>query len=78
MHKGALDLVQKTFVSELAVKEFRASTLGGFEMIIGLCALPASLGAGLLWDRVGFITPFYLSIGLTFISMLLLLFLKEK
>jgi len=78
LHKGALDPVQKTLVAELAPKEFRASTLGGFEMIIGLCALPASLGAGLLWDRVGFITPFYLSLGLTVISIIMLLFLKEN
>ena len=78
LHKGALDPVQKTLVAELAPKEFRASTLGGFEMVIGLCALPASLGAGLLWDKVGFIAPFYLSLGLTIISMIMLLFLKEK
>ncbi len=78
IHKGALEPVQKAFVSELAPKEYRASSLGGYQMVIGLCALPASLLAGLLWDRVSIATPFYLSLGLTLVALLLLVFVKEK
>ena len=78
LHLAALDPVQTTFVSELAPKKFRASAIGGFEMAIGLCALPASLGAGLLWDAFGVGVPFALSLGLTVIAMIMLLFVKEK
>lgn len=78
MHKGALEPVQKAFVSELAPKEYRASSLGGFQMVIGLCALPASLIAGLLWDKIGVFMPFYFSLGLTIISIVMLIFVKEK
>jgi MFS family permease len=76
-HKGALDPVQKTLVCELSPLPFRASCLGGFQMIIGLCALPASLVAGWLWDRVGLFAPFSLSLGLTAAAGFLLFFVKE-
>jgi hypothetical protein len=46
-------------------------------MIIGLCALPASLLAGWLWDHIGLFAPFYLSLGLTAIASLLLVFVNE-
>ncbi|MDH4272077.1 MAG: MFS transporter [Candidatus Aminicenantes bacterium] len=76
-HKAALEPVQKTLVCELSPLAFRASCLGGFQMIIGLCALPASLIAGLLWERAGTAAPFTLSLILTAASTLLLLLVKE-
>jgi len=77
LHKAALDPVQKTLVSELAPSEYKASILGGFQMAIGLCALPASLIAGLLWDKIGLAAPFYFSFVLTILSMCSLIFIKE-
>jgi MFS family permease len=77
-HKAALDPVQKTLICELAPLPFRASCLGGFQMIVGLCALPASLVAGWLWDHVGLFATFYFSLGLTAIAALLLVFVKER
>ncbi len=79
LHRAALEPVQKTLVAELTPPDNRASILGGYQMVIGLCALPASLIAGILWDSIGIETPFYLSLGLTVVSsVLLLLFVKEK
>lgn len=78
LHAGALHPVQKTFVSELAPTEYRASTLGGFQMVIGLCALPASLIAGILWDKISIFMPFYFSLCLTILSITMLIFVKEK
>jgi MFS family permease len=78
VHKAALEPVQKAIVSELAPQPFRASILGGFQMVIGLCALPASILAGFLWDKVGKTTPFYVSAGLTAAAALLLFFVREK
>lgn len=78
LHKAALDPVQKTFVSELAPSEYKASILGGFQMAIGLCALPASLIAGLLWDKIGLTAPFYLSLALSLAAIILLGFVKES
>jgi len=78
VHKAALEPVQRTLVAELCVPEFRASMIGGFQMVIGLCAFPASLAAGWLWDKVGRPAPFYLAMGLTVAAAVLLLFVKEK
>jgi len=78
LHKGALEPLQKTFVSELTKTEYRASILGGFQMIVGLCALPASLIAGILWEKVSIFMPLYFSLTLTILSIIMLLFVKEK
>jgi hypothetical protein len=47
-------------------------------MAVGLCALPASLVAGLLWDQGGIFAPLYFSTVLTLIATVLLMFVKEK
>ncbi|RPI99227.1 MAG: MFS transporter [Candidatus Aminicenantes bacterium] len=77
VHKAALDPVQKTMAAELAPQPYRASVLGGFQMVIGLCALPASFAAGFFWDKAGRQVPFFVSLGLTAAAALLLLFVKE-
>jgi MFS family permease len=77
IHKAALDPVQRTLVCELSPLSFRASCLGGFQMVIGLCAFPASLVAGFLWDSVGIFAPFVFSVGLTAAAFCLLFFVKE-
>jgi MFS family permease len=77
LQKGALETVQKVFVAELSPEQFRASSLGGFQMVIGLCALPASLIAGLLWDNFGKEATMIYSIALSVISFVLLFWVKE-
>jgi MFS family permease len=77
LHRGALEPVQKTFVSELASSEYKASSLGVFQMITGLCALPASLMAGILWDKIGIFMPFYFSLCTSILSIAMLAFVKE-
>ncbi len=78
LHRGALEPIQKTFVSELSPAKYRASSLGGFQMVIGLCALPASLIAGILWDKISMFTPLYFSLTLTTLSIIMLTFVKEN
>jgi MFS family permease len=77
VHKAALDPVQKTMAAELAPQPYRASILGGFQMVIGLCAFPASVAAGFLWDKAGRLVPFFVSLGLTAAAAVLLLFVRE-
>lgn len=78
LHKASIEPVQRTLVSELSPTEYRASTLGAFQMVTGLCALPASLLAGLLWVNFEKFAPFYFSLGLTAIATILMLFVKES
>jgi MFS family permease len=78
VHKAALEPVQKTLAAEICPVDFRASCLGAFQMIIGLCALPASALAGFLWDAVDRTAPFILSLGLTLFAGILLKFVRER
>jgi MFS family permease len=78
LHKGALEPAQKTLVSELAPAEYRASGLGAFQMVIGILALPSSFMAGVLWVNVSLFAPFCFSLGLTLLSIVMLLFVKER
>ncbi len=78
MHKAALEPVQKAFVSELAPRQFRASSLGGYQMVVGIFALPSSFLAGLLWENFGMLAPFYFSIILSAMAIFLMLFVKEN
>lgn len=77
-HKGALEPVQRSFVCELAPLKFRASCLGGFQMITGLCALPASFLAGILWTTLGMFAPFYFSLTLTVLAGVMLTFVRKR
>ena len=78
LHKAALETIQKTYAAELSPDCFRASGLGVFQMAIGICALPASLIAGFLWDSINMHAPFYLSLTLTLAACVLLIFVKEE
>ena len=77
LHRAALEPVQRVFVSELSPIKHRASMLGAFQMVVGLCALPASVIAGFLWISFGKFTPFYVSLALTILTIVLMLFVKE-
>lgn len=77
LHKAAFEPVHKTFISELSPVEYRASILGGFQMVIGLFAFPASFLAGILWDKINIYAPFYFSIVLTLLAIIALLRIKE-
>jgi MFS family permease len=78
MHKGALDPVQRAFVAELSPADKRASGLGLFQMAVGICALPSSLIAGLLWDRINYMVPLIVSLALTLAAVIMLAYVKEK
>ncbi len=78
LHKAAIDPAQRTFVSELSPTKYRASVFGAFQMIVGMCALPASIIAGLLWRHLGMFAPFYFSLALTGLAAALMLFVREQ
>jgi len=77
LQRAAYEPVQKTFVAELAPREFRAGAMGAYNMVVGLMALPASVIAGVLWITVSMQAPFVLSLGLSMAAMALLVFVKE-
>lgn len=49
---AAVDGTQRALVSDLAAANLKATALGTFHTVTGLAALPASLIAGFLWQRI--------------------------
>ena len=59
VYSAATDGVQKAFVSDLLDKNKRGTGLGIYNALLGLTLLPASIIAGVLYDRVNSSVPFY-------------------
>ncbi len=78
VHRGAFEPVFKTFVTELAPAHIRASTIGIFQLVIGILAFPASFIAGTLWQRIGFQAPFIFSAFLAIVALVFLSLVKER
>lgn len=77
IHSASYEGNLKTIIAEFAPTSLRSSVIGGFAMLVGLIALPASLIAGVLWDAVGIKAPFVLSLSLTFVALIILFFVRE-
>lgn len=58
LYMALTDGVGRAVVADLAPTEHRAGVLGLHSMITSAALLPASIIAGLLWDRVGHAAPF--------------------
>jgi MFS family permease len=55
---GLTEGVEKALVADLAPQGARGKAFGLYNLTLGLAALPASLGFGLIWDRWGAPTAF--------------------
>lgn len=78
IYKSANEVSQKTLASEICPIDYRATSLGSFQLIIGLMAFPASFIAGLLWQLLGMNYPLYFSLSLSLISFVLINFITES
>jgi len=58
VHTSLVDGQARSLVAELVPRERRASAFGAYHAAVGAALLPASLVAGLLWERVGPQAPF--------------------
>ena len=74
LYSAATDGIQKAFVSDMIDKNKQGTGLGIYNALIGITLLPASLIAGLLYDKIDSSVPFYfgsataiLSVGLMFL-----------
>lgn len=50
---AGVDGVERAYAADLAGTEARATRLGVFHAVVGVCTLAGGLAAGLLWDRIG-------------------------
>jgi len=80
LYSAATDGIQKAFISDLTDKNKQGTGLGIYHALLGITLLPASLIAGILYDKVNSSVPFYFGAGTAVISALLMVvyFLKYK
>lgn len=77
VYSAATDGVQKALVSDLVVEEKRGTALGIYNAILGITLLPASLMAGVLYDRTGAAAAFYFGALMAFIGAVLMLVFEQ-
>jgi MFS family permease len=75
-YSALTDSCQKALISDIVSKDLKGSSFGLYHAVLGIALLPASLIAGLLYDRVNAGAPFYFGAAMALIaSILMVLFL---
>jgi len=78
LYSAATDGVQKALVSDFIDKGRRGTGLGIYNSLIGITLLPASVIAGVLYDRVGGGAPFFFGSAMALIAAILMFFFYRK
>lgn len=73
LYSAATDGIQKAFVSDIIDKNKQGTGLGIYNALLGITLLPASLIAGVLYDKVNSSVPFYFGAATAAVSALLML-----
>lgn len=74
LYSAATDGIQKAFVSDIIDKNKQGTGLGIYNALLGITLLPASVIAGLLYDKVNSSIPFYFGAATAVISAILMYF----
>jgi len=79
-YSAATDGIQKAFISDITDKNKQGTGMGIYNALLGITLLPASLIAGVLYDKVNSKIPFYFGAVTALISAILMLiyFLKYR
>lgn len=73
LYSASTDGIQKAFISDLIDKNKQGTGLGIYNGLLGLTLLPASLIAGLLYDKVNSAVPFYFGAATALLSAILMI-----
>ena len=77
-YSALADSSQKAMVSDVVSKEMKGTGYGLYHAILGITLLPASLIAGILYDKVNSNAPFYFGSVMALIaSILMIIFALE-
>jgi len=73
LYSSATDGIQKAFIADIIDDNKKGTGMGIYNALIGLTLLPASLIAGLMYDRINSRLPFYFGAVTAAVSALLML-----
>jgi MFS family permease len=71
-YAAAVEGAEKALVADLAPAAAKGRAFGWFNFTVGVCALPASLGFGLVWDHLGPEAAFLAGAGLAAVAAIAL------
>lgn len=74
LYSAATDGIQKAFISDLTDSNKKGTSLGIYNALLGITLLPASLIAGILYDKVNSRIPFYFGASMAAISAVLMVY----
>jgi MFS family permease len=74
---GVNDAVGKAFVADVAPAHLRATGFGILNFGVAIAVLPASVIAGLLWDRIAPSAPFWFGAACALIALVILAFVRK-
>jgi len=72
VYSAATDGIQKAFVSDIVDGNKQGTAMGIYNALLGITLLPASLIAGMLYDKVNSSIPFYFGAGTALLSALMM------
>lgn len=78
LYSASTDGVQKALISDIVDKNKQGTGLGIYNALLGITLLPASLIAGVLYDKVNSSVPFYFGAATAVISALLILIFRLR
>jgi len=77
IYSAATDGIQKAFVSDITDKNKQGTGMGIYNALLGITLLPASLIAGVLYDKVNSRIPFYFGASTALISAILMMVFSQ-
>lgn len=72
LYSALTDGSQKAMISDIVGRELRGTGFGIYHAVMGIALLPASLIAGILYDKVNSNAPFYFGAGMALFASLLM------
>jgi MFS family permease len=81
LYSASTDGIQKAFISDLVDKNKKGTGMGIYNALIGITLLPASLIAGVMYDKINSSIPFYfgaITALLSAVLMLVFLMLQKR
>jgi MFS family permease len=77
LYAAACEGAERAMVADFVPASRRGTAFGWFHLVVGVCALPASVLFGLLWKTFGAATAFAASASLAIAAAVLLIFLAD-
>ncbi len=72
LYSAATDGIQKAFVTDITDSNKKGTGLGIYNALLGITLLPASIIAGVLYDKAGSAIPFYFGGAMALLAALLM------